>query len=188
MTCLPVTPSEADISALISTAGTDRFTQAIRLAIRDQADRVDDRPVNAIAIHFAEHAHGRILENINARDNAGNEPVQALAEIIQLVGDAGRLTSEITEGLNSGRCKIDDVAARFVSIGWVIGVAERPKIMDFNVDRLLMVLPEARGYATALPPDEAEGVIDGYDVSWPNRRRIARQGLRSLAAKTAEPA
>lgn len=183
---LPAIPDKADIDVLVGGAGTGRFAQAIRLALRDQTSRAGDRPVHAIVTHFLEHAHRKIMGNIAAGDNAANEPIPTLVEILELAGAAGSLTGEITAGLNSGRWNIDDVAARFVSIGWVIGVPERPEIMNFNVDHLLIVLPEASEYVAALPPDEAGGVIDEYDVSWPNRRRVARQGLRSLTAKTAE--
>ncbi|MGW0103389.1 hypothetical protein, partial [Nocardia sp. NPDC003354] len=174
-----------DVDVLVHSAGVDRFTEVVRLALRDQRNSVDGRPVGGILARFAEHARAAIAENIGARDQAGAEPVMALAEIVELAGSLEKLTEEINAGIEGGRWNVDDVAARFVSVGWVIGVPERPEIMGFNADRLLVVLPSAREHAAALPPDDASGAIDEYDVSWPNRRRLARQSLRSFI-ETAE--
>ncbi|MEE6257978.1 KAP family P-loop NTPase fold protein [Plantactinospora sonchi] len=179
-------PDPGEINTLIVEQGGEVLTQAVRRALKSSSGRDKSDPVQAFALHFAKHARVRIIGNLAAKDQAGNDPIMTLVQIIALAGTTHSLTEEIVAGLGDGRWKIDDVAARFVSVGWIIGLPEKPELMGFDAPSLLAVLPTTRSYLSELPTQDGSEAIDKHDISWSNRRRFARRQLDEITFGAAE--
>ncbi len=178
--------TDPEIDNLIDLAGADPIATALTWALRGDQEVATGEPVRGVMARVARTAHDLVISHIAAADSASTTSVMALTEFLVQAGTVAPLTDEITSGLSTGRWHIDDVAARFVRVGWSSVDPDRPKLLDLDTDHLLAVVPTATSHPVA---DEPEGAasFDRSDVTWAARRYYARRRLRRLIAEGPPP-
>ncbi|MGC4832204.1 P-loop NTPase fold protein [Micromonospora arida] len=176
------------VATLVDAAGINAIVQATAVMTRDRRGRPPPG-LRALLPHVAEHARGAVTENFAAGDAASrSDLIMTMVELIEEAGMSDMLTAEVRAGLNRGAWTLEDVASRFVTVHQLVGGSAGWEIDEFQPQRFSRLLrPELGATATVpaddlAPPevdDDASG-IDKHDVSWPNRRRVARRALERL--------
>ena len=167
-------------SALLKCSQTHRRAHLLTTAGRDLNGLNDD--TRTALTQALQREVGRILPmllaDLREGDNSDGEPGSVF--LYELVADSPRLEelqALIADGLATNDFTIQDVAARFVGLAYVIGGSGRPSSASFAADLFTKV--------TGVPARSADHVETGEwpDSSWPRRREFAAQYITSTAAE-----
>jgi hypothetical protein len=167
------------VAELQEAAGISAIAEATRLMLQDR----EIRPGNGLSVLLplvAEHCRSALLANFAARDAASrSDLVMTMVEVVEQAGMLEALSAQVREGVDNGRWTLEDVASRFVAVHQMVGGSAGWEIDDFRHERFAKLLPPEPS-SDPLPPADGNDhgtVIDQYDVSWSNRRRVARRAL-----------
>ncbi len=164
-------------SALRECAQIHQRAQVIRAATRDLSDL---QPESQQALSEAlEREVSRILpfllEDLRKGDKSSGEPGSSF--LYQLVADSPslkELQTQIGDGLTARHFTIEDVAARFVGLNYVIGGSGHPSSASFSGDLFTTITGTLARSVDYLDTGEWS------DTSWPSRRRFAAQFIAPL--------
>lgn len=172
-------PADSLLADLVREAGNLALVlRAVALARPGSAESGSIRA--EMATLAAGDALSAALANLRARDEAPVESVITMLEFSREFGPAGKTSDAITHALQAGEFTVEDVAARFVSVAIDPDTGEPSSIVGFEEELLLSLVPGAitRAAASYTAADD----IDVNDLSWANRRAVARSRL-ALAAR-----
>ncbi|WP_185748929.1 P-loop NTPase fold protein [Humibacillus xanthopallidus] len=177
---LDAEPSRDVDPALLRCSQIHPRTHVLTTATRD-LDRLSDATENALTAALQREVD-RILPVLIAdlRQGDGSDGESGSSFLYELVADSPSLEglqSQIAAGLAANDFTIEDVAARFVGLAYVIGGAGRPSSASFSGELFTKV--------TGTEARSADHVETGewYDTSWTRRREFAAQFLTPTAAE-----
>ncbi len=124
-----------------------------------------------------------LLADLRKGDSSDGEP--GAGYLYELVADSPRLEelqTQITDGLAAQDFTIEDVAARFVGLSWLVGGSGPPSSVSFASELFTRV--------TRVPARSADYVErrEWTDVSWPRRREFAVQFIDPHATEDEDDA
>ncbi|MFZ2514128.1 MAG: hypothetical protein WAW82_00505 [Candidatus Lutibacillus vidarii] len=169
---LSADPTHDVDSALLGCNQIHRRTHVLTTATRDMS-QLSAATQNALT-EALQREVGRILPmllaDLRTGDNSNGETGSSfLYELVAESERLGELQKQIAEGLAANDFTIEDVAARFVGLAYVIGGSGNPSSASFMGDLFTKV--------TGVPSRSADHVETGEwsDTSWPRRREFAVQ-------------
>ena len=169
---LSADPTHDVDSALLGCNQIHRRTHVLTTATRDMS-QLSAATQNALT-EALQREVGRILPmllaDLRTGDNSNGETGSSfLYELVAESERLGELQKQIAEGLAANDFTIEDVAARFVGLAYVIGGSGNPSSASFMGDLFTKV--------TGVPSRSADHVETGEwsDTGWPRRREFAVQ-------------
>ncbi|GAB1644189.1 hypothetical protein [Krasilnikovia sp. MM14-A1259] len=177
------------VTSLVDAAGINAIAEATRFMIRDR----QVGPVPALQVllpHVAEHARTALLANFSARDDAElSDLVMTMVDVLEEARMLDTLRTDTRAGLDRGAWTPEDLAARFVTVHQMVGGSAGWKIDEFQPDRFIKAVHLKPPVAAATGETESKprpgrendtASFDRFDVTWPNRRLVARRALERL--------
>lgn len=176
---LTADPTHDVDSALLRCSEIHRRTHVLTTATRD-VGRLSDAAQNALT-QALQREVGRIvpmlLADLRKGDSSDGETGSSfLYELVAESERVGELKKQIADGLAANDFTIEDVAARFVGLAYVIGGSGRPSSASFSGD----LFTKITGVAARSADHRETGEWD--DTGWPRRREFAAQFILSAAA------
>ena len=166
--------------AMLRCSQIHRRAHVLTTATRDLS-RLSDATQNALT-NALEREVSRILPALleDLRKGDGSDGESGSSFLYGLVADSPyleELQSQITTGLAANDFTIEDVAARFVGLAYIIGGSGGPSSASFSGELFTKVTGTA-----ARSADYAE-IGEWPDTSWPRRREFAAQFVNRTAAE-----
>lgn len=176
---LAADPTHDVDSALLRCSQIHRRTHVLTTATRD-VSRLSDATRNALT-EALQREVGRILPMLLADLRMGDrsDKESGIGFLYEVVAESEHLVDlqkQIAEGLAANDFTVEDVAARFVGLAYVIGGSGRPSSASFSGDSFTKIT----GVAARSADHRETGEWD--DTSWPRRREFAAQFILSAAA------
>ncbi|MBP6996155.1 MAG: KAP family NTPase [Phycicoccus sp.] len=177
---LTADPTHDVDSALLRCSEIHRRTHVLTTATRD-VGRLSDAAQNALT-QALQREVGRIVPMLLAdlRKGDSSDGVTGSSFLYELVAEServGELKKQIADGLAANDFTIEDVAARFVGLAYVIGGSGRPSSASFSGD----LFTKITGVAARSADHRETGEWD--DTGWPRRREFAAQFIVPAAAE-----
>ncbi len=177
---LSADPTRDVDSALLGCSQIHRRTHVLTTATRDMR-RLSDATQNALT-EALQREVGRILPmllaDLRTGDNSHGETGSSfLYELVAESERLGELKKQIADGLAANDFTIEDVAARFVGLAYIIGGSGRPSSASFSGD----LFTKITGVAARSTDHRETGEWD--DTGWPRRREFAAQFIVRAAAE-----
>lgn len=169
--------------ALLKCTQMHRRAHVIRTAMRD-LNELKSEAQRALKAAL-EREIGRILpmllEDLRKRDESSGAPGSGFFyELVAESPSLEELQTQIADGLTAGDFTIEDVAARFVGLAYVIGGSGRPSSASFSGD----LFTKVTGVASRSADHSETG--EWLDAGWSRRREFAAQFIRPSADEAAE--
>lgn len=119
-----------------------------------------------------------LLDDLRKGDQANEEPgISFLYELVAESSSLAELQTQIANGLAADDFTLEDVAARFVGLAYVIGGSGRPSSAFFSGELFTRVTGvEARS-------DKHRQTGEWPDTNWPRRRQFAAQFITPAAGE-----
>lgn len=177
---LAADPTHDVDSALLKCSQIHRRAHVLTTATRNQS-RLNDATQNALT-EALQREVGRIVPMLLAdlRKGDSSEGETGSSFLYELVAESerlGELKKQIADGLAASDFTIEDVAARFVGLIYVIGGSGRPSSASFSGD----LFTKITGVAARSTDHRETGEWD--DTGWPRRREFAAQFIVPAAAE-----
>ena len=177
---LSADPTHDVDSALLGCSQIHRRTHVLTTATRDMR-RLSDATQSALT-ESLQREIGRILPmllaDLRMGDNSHGETGSSF--LYELVAESeffGELQKQIADGLAAHDFTIEDVAARFVGLAYVVGGSGRPSSASFSGE----LFTKITGVAARSTDHRETGEWD--DTGWPRRREFAAQFIVPAAAE-----
>ncbi len=165
-------PRETDSDGLAASLRCcDDLILRLRVIWSTKQDRItSSEAVKAVARTLADEALEAFLENLRQADNADSGASTLFPLMfIQRYGSVQAAREAIQSDLGTAYT-VEDLAARCVSMAYLVSATPVPKISEFDQDIFAL-------FAPARDPLYGESTVDNldlYDVTWANRRAYAR--------------
>jgi hypothetical protein len=134
----------------------------------------DENTASSVVLEAAQMLSNEIsadlLEHLGLQDEGSEDSTAFLSFMfVSTFGDSDGLRAEILSRLPD-EFEIEDLAARFVSLSYLVGPNTKPRLDAFDQELFAKFAPAT----SPLYSNSVEKNVDTRDVSWANRRKYAR--------------